>query len=168
MMKIIILEDNRDRQAEMRRCLQDRFHQYEAVIFDEAKEMVAYLEGNLKSALIISLDHDLELVPQPNGKLLDSGTGREVADFLAQRKPACPVIIHTTNSAAGDGMEFLLREAHWETHRVHPYGDLEWISGAWLRTLRNAVVASARPRAQKEKNGQGPGIRASGSLNPDS
>ncbi len=148
MMKIIILEDNYDRQAEMRRCLQDRFHQYEIVFFDEAKEMVAYLESNLASALIISLDHDLELIPQKNGKLLDRGTGREVADSLVQREPACPVIIHTTNSAAGDGMEFLLREARWETHRVHPWGDLEWISSKWLRTLRNAVVASARPRKQ--------------------
>jgi CheY-like chemotaxis protein len=148
MMKIIILEDNHDRQAAMRRCLQDRFHQYETVFFDEAKEMVAYLESNLASALIISLDHDLELIPQQNGKLLDRGTGREVANFLVQREPSCPVIIHTTNSAAGDGMEFLLREAQWETHRVHPWGDLEWVSGPWLRTLRNAVVASARPRKQ--------------------
>jgi NAD+-processing family protein with receiver domain len=132
-------------------CLRDRFHQYESVFFDQAKEMLAYLETNLPSALIISLDHDLELLPQHNGKLLDPGTGRDVANFLATQPPSCPIIIHTTNSAAGDGMEFLLRDAHWETHRVHPWGDLEWISTQWLRTLRNAVVASARPPKQAKK-----------------
>ena len=102
MMKIVVLEDNHERQAEMGRCLRDRFHQYEIVFFDGAKEMIAYLEKSLPDVIAISLDHDLELTLQ-DGKLLDRGTGREVADFLARRKPSCPVIIHTTNSAAGDG-----------------------------------------------------------------
>ena len=134
----------------MNDCVHDRFHQYETVFFDDARKMRAYLETQLRGALIISLDHDLVAKPQHNGESLDPGTGREVADFLAMRTPSCPIINHTTNSAAGDGMEFLLREAHWETHRVHPWGDLEWISSQWFRTLRNAIVASARPR-QKSK-----------------
>jgi CheY-like chemotaxis protein len=148
MLKILILEDNADRQSEMRSCLRDRFYQYDLAFFDDAKQMVTYLETNLSGALVISLDHDLDSKHQSNGKAVDPGTGRAVADFLAQHTPVCPVIIHTTNSAAGDGMEFMLREAHWETHRVHPFGDLEWIPTKWLRTLRNAVVASAKPRAK--------------------
>lgn len=151
MMKILILEDNADRRSAMQSCLRGRFHQYESVFLADAGEMWTYLENNLAMALIISLDHDLELGPQHNGKPNDPGTGRDVADFLAQQQPTCPIIIATTNSAAGDGMEFLLREAHWETHRVHPWGDLEWISTQWFRTLRNAIVASARPR---QKNTQ--------------
>ena len=70
----------------------------------------------------------------------------EVADFLASQPPSCPIVIATTNSAAGDGMEFRLREAQWKTYRVHPCGDLKWITGQWFRTLRNAIVGSARPR----------------------
>lgn len=151
MMKILILEDNQDRRSAMQACLRDRFHQYETVFFENAKEMEAFLETNLSTALIISLDHDLELLAEHNGTILDPGTGRDVADFLATQPPSCPIIIHTTNSAAGDGMEFMLREAHWETHRVHPWGDLEWIQAQWLRTLRNAVVGSARPRKQAKK-----------------
>jgi CheY-like chemotaxis protein len=148
MMKILILEDNADRQLAMQRCLRDRFHQYEFVFFDDAKKMLVFLEKNLDCALIISLDHDLEPKLQHNGQSVDPGTGRDVADFLARQAPACPVIIHTTNSAAGDGMEFLLRDAHWQTHRVFPWGDLEWIASQWLPTVRNAVVASAKPRTK--------------------
>ena len=109
--------------------------------------MLAFLATNLASVLIISLDHDLVPKPQRNGTSVDPGTGRGVADFLALQTPSCPIIIATTNSAAGDGMEFLLRDAHWETHRVHPWGDLEWISSQWSRTLRNAIVGSARARS---------------------
>jgi CheY-like chemotaxis protein len=146
MMKIIILEDDERRRTAMQDCLTDRFHQYEIDFFANANEMRTFLATNLATALVISLDHDLEPRPQHNGKPLDPGTGREVADFLAQQSPVCPVIIATTNSAAGDGMEFLLKEAHWQTHRVYPWGDLEWIPTQWLRTVRNAVVASAQPR----------------------
>src|ERR1043165_2326030 len=144
-MKILILEDNLDRQDAMRDCLPDRFYQYETFLFNDAREMRAYLETDLLSALAISLDHDLELKPDPNGILVDTGTGRDVADFLALHSPCCPIIIATTNSTAGDGMEYMLREAHWETHRVYPWGDLEWISTQWLRTLSNVIGASAKP-----------------------
>src|SRR5258708_5473418 len=109
-MKILILEDNLDRQATMERCLRDRFNQYQHVFFDNAKEMRMFLEAELPEALIISLDHDLEINSKDNGKAIDPGTGREIADFLAQRQPSCPVIVATTNSVAGDGMEFALQE----------------------------------------------------------
>ncbi|MBI2805156.1 MAG: response regulator [Planctomycetes bacterium] len=145
-MKILILEDNDARALAMQELLRDRFHPYDAVVFDDANEMLAFLRKNLASALLICLDHDLEMKPSKNGKMHDPGTGREVADFLAQNDPICPVIIHTTNSAAGDGMEFLLREAGWETHRVQPFNDLEWIATQWFRTVRNAIVGTARPR----------------------
>lgn len=146
MLKIIILEDNAERRLAMAACVRDRFHQYEAIFFDRPDNMLAFLESNLSSALAISLDHDMELLPEADGKLADSGTGRQIAEFLASQVPCCPVIIHTSNAAAGDAMEFLLREARWQTHRVHPWGDMDWISGPWFRALRDAIVASARPR----------------------
>jgi CheY-like chemotaxis protein len=144
-MKILILEDNVDRQAAMQACLRDRFYQYEHVFFDDTKKMLAHLEADLSDSLIISLDHDLEIRSKRNGKAVDPGSGRDIANFLDDKAPTCPVIIATTNSAAGDAMEFALREAHWQTHRVHPWGDLEWITTQWFRTLRDAIVGSARP-----------------------
>src|SRR5262245_1418816 len=150
MLKILILEDNEDRRSAMRGCLQHRFHQYESVFFADANEMLAYLDAKLGDTLLISLDHDLEMLDSKNGKLEDPGTGRVVADYLASKSPSCPVIVATTNTHAGDGMEFLLRDADWNVHRVHPYGDMEWISTAWFKTVRKAIVASAKPRKEME------------------
>src|SRR5438132_5373899 len=104
-MKIAILEDNIDRQEVMRAYLTDRFYMYDICIFDDASEMITFLHEHLTDTLVISLDHDLELKPGPKGRCLDPGTGREVADYLATKEPACPVNIHTTNSQAAAGME---------------------------------------------------------------
>jgi hypothetical protein len=143
-MKIVILEDNAERQAAMLDCLQDRFHQFEKRFFACAAEMVAYLKDNLAQTMAISLDHDLDVMSTPAGETLDCGTGRIVADFLAQHPPKCPVIIHTTNSSAACGMEMVLQDAGWKTFRVYPYGDLEWIATTWFQTMRRAIVGSVK------------------------
>jgi CheY-like chemotaxis protein len=149
--KIVILEDNAERRLAMQDCLQDRFYQFEARFFDEPAAMIDYLRTHLPETAVIGLDHDLELKPGPDGKLKDPGTGREVADFLARQPPTCPVVIHTTNSAAATGMEMALREARWETHCVSPYGDLEWIPTQWFRTIRRAVVG---PTTGRQRSGR--------------
>jgi hypothetical protein len=152
-MKIAILEDNQDRQAVMRAWLADRFYQYDARIFDEAGEMIRFLDEHLADTLVISLDHDLELKPGPRGRPVDPGTGREVADFLAGKEPVCPVIIHTTNAQAAVGMEMVLRGGRWQTRRVVPFNDLEWVATHWFPAIRRAIVGPVRkqgpPRSQR-------------------
>ncbi len=140
--KILILEDNPERKAAMQKCLQDRFYQFEVVFFDTAKAMLGYCEKHLSEAILLVLDHDLELLPPVNGKCIDPGTGRQVADYLAGKKPVCPVVIHTSNGPAGDGMEMVLRDARWITHRVVPADDLEWVPTTWFRTVRRAIVGA--------------------------
>lgn len=142
-LKIAILEDNGGRQACMQDCLADRFHQYEVRLFDAADEMIAFLVESLRDTLVVSLDHDLELKEGHQGKVIDPGTGRDVADYLAQQAPACPVVIHTSNSAAAAGMEMVLQDAGWATHRVVPFDDLKWIESEWFRTMRRAIVGQA-------------------------
>lgn len=137
---IAILEDDSDRQAAMADCLEDRFPQYPIRFFATAAEMIWHLRRNLSDVIVIGLDHDLELVPIVGKSLLDPGSGRIVADYLASVAPVCPVVIHTTNAPAGDGMEAILQDAGWATSRVTPYGDLQWIPEVWLRAMRDAVV----------------------------
>jgi CheY-like chemotaxis protein len=149
-MKIAILEDNAERSAIMRDCLEDRFHQYETRFFDDVAEMIAFLDENLRDTIVLSLDHDLELKPGKAGRWIDPGTGRDLADYLAQRPPTCPVIIHTTNSVAAEGMELVLHDAGWTTHRVIPMEGNEWIPGPWFRSIRKAIVGSASPRRPKK------------------
>jgi len=139
-MKIAVLEDNPERSSVMRRCLNDRFYEYELRFFDDASDMKAFLETNLPDTLLICPDHDLELKQLPTGEVMDPGTGRDIADFLSARAPVCPVVIHTTNSPAAEGMESVLKESHWKTYRVLPFNDLEWIPTDWFRTVRRAIV----------------------------
>src|SRR4051812_43312889 len=97
-MKIVILEDNAERRDIMRACLADRFYSFDAHFFDDAGEMIRFLETQLFDTLVISLDNDLELKPTPDGRCTDPGEGRQVAEFLAQQTPVCPVIVATTNT----------------------------------------------------------------------
>ncbi|MCI0742537.1 MAG: hypothetical protein L0Y72_26185 [Gemmataceae bacterium] len=143
-MKIVILEDNEARQQKMRESLADRLHTYEPVIFAKPKEMVQFLGQHLAEVIAISLDHDLELVPDRNG-WVDPGNGREIADYLSTKSPSCPVVIHTTNSQAAAGMELVLNEAGWTTLRVAPFGDTEWIPSAWLKAMRRVILDRATP-----------------------
>jgi CheY-like chemotaxis protein len=148
-LKIVILEDNKDRQKVMADCLADRFHQYERRFFETSSEAIRFLDQHLSETIVIALDHDLELKEAQQGQLVDGGTGREVADFLASKSPVCTVLIHSTNSAAVQGMEMVLQEAHWETKRIIPWGDLEWIPSQWLRAIRQAILDSAREKIEK-------------------
>lgn len=140
-LSLAILEDEDDRRRAMADCFQDRFPQYPIRFFATAAEMIWYLQRHRSELIAIALDHDLELVPITDRENLDSGTGRNVADFLATVAPTCPVVIHTTNEHAGFAMEETLRQAGWPTSRVVPYGDLEWISEVWFRVIRDAIVA---------------------------
>jgi len=139
-MKIVILEDNADRQAIMRKCLADRFYTFETRIFDNAAEAIAYLRKHLAETLVIALDHDLEMKLGKHGRLVDPGTGREVADYLATQEPTCPVILHSTNTDAVSGMLGVLKDAGWRTKRVGPFEDMSWIESDWFFEVRRAIV----------------------------
>lgn len=141
-MKILILEDNDERQHAMRECLQDRFGQYELRFFKSATEMIDAIKNHLNETLVISLDHDLEMISEENGKLVDPGDGRDVSDYLSRQVPLCPVVIHSTNSSAVVDMEMVLQESDWTVSTVAPYGDLEWIEESWFPAMRHAIVRS--------------------------
>jgi hypothetical protein len=144
-MAIAILEDNAERRDVMSACLRDRFPQYRHCVFTSADGIIRFLEEELANTVAICLDHDLDLIEGANGRCIDPGTGRDVADFLAARTPVCPVVVHTTNAVAAVGMESALTDAGWVIRRVVPYGDLDWIGETWLRAVRDAIVAAAVP-----------------------
>jgi len=141
-MTIAILEDNEDRIRVMSDCLADKFPFFQRRFFRSAPEASAWLERNLTTVICLALDHDLEPVPG-SAPEYDPGTGRDVADFLAQRQPQCPVIVHSTNVPAAMGMELVLTDAGWSITRVTPYNDVEWIAASWLPAVREAIVQSA-------------------------
>jgi hypothetical protein len=112
---------------------------------------IDYLKAHWDEIPAISLDHDMELIPGDEGRWFDPGLGREVADYLVGQKPCFSIVIHTTNSLAGDGMEAALRDAGWTVYRVIPFDDTAWIMTAWRKAIRKAVLDSARPKEFVEK-----------------
>lgn len=129
---IVILEDDPDRTRELCGCLHDRFATHGVVVFDNAPDIIEWLRDHLEEAVLICLDHDLGPNRLRGGEVCDPGTGRDVVDYLADRRPCCPVVIHTTNSLAVPGMTMALEDTGWSWSRVVPYNDLEWVRGEWI------------------------------------
>jgi hypothetical protein len=137
---IVILEDNAERQAIMRACLEEHFAAFASRFFDDAAEMIHFLDANLAETIAIALDNDLEMKTGRDGRCVDPGEGRQVAEFLAGRAPVCPVVIHTTNANAADAMTEVLTTAGWKTRRVVPFDDMNWIATDWFAAMRRAIV----------------------------
>jgi hypothetical protein len=133
---ILILEDNDERIAAFQKAVAALGSDFEVKIWRDAPSMIAECGQFLATAVLISLDHDLN--PQP-GSTCDPGTGLGVARFLAERRPACPVIIHTTNGDRGESMHNELRFAEWISQRVGPFGN-DWIETIWINKAREFLA----------------------------
>ena len=106
--------------------------------------MTAELERHLHGAQLISLDHDL-YKDSPSDP--DPGSGRVVADYLSKCKPACPVIVHSTNTDAAWGMHNALRAAGWMVELVHHLSQPKWIEELWLPTATRLIAAHREARS---------------------
>ncbi len=144
-MRVLILEDNRDRRIAMMGRLINRFPFLKIEFFDVSAAMIEFMKSeNLEDVALISLDHDLELIEGIPGQWTDPGTGLDVAKWLSKLpEPLCPVIVQTTNSPAGDKMMHSLEKAKWNTFRVYPHHDLAWVDTDWFPIVRNAIVKFA-------------------------
>ena len=121
----------------MRTCLAEILP-VEAIFFEKSREMIAWLGQHLGEVVFISLDHDLPL-RDADGRSIDCGTGREVADYLASMPPTCPVIVHSSNDVCAAGMFFALKDAGWPCSRVYPCNDTAWIGAAWAEQVRRYI-----------------------------
>ena len=85
-MRALILEDNRDRRVAMIGRLAERFPFLHGAFFDESEKMIDFMKSDqLQDIVMISLDHDLELIPGSEGDWIDPGTGLDVARWLSKR-----------------------------------------------------------------------------------
>jgi hypothetical protein len=137
---IAILEDERNRLDAMARCLAALPDEFEPVTFDRADAMITWLDEHLNRVALISLDHDLPLIARPDGRVEDFGTGRMVADWLAEQTPVCPVIVHTSNENAAPGMIRVLTDGGWTYFRVYPHDDCAWVATAWVDAVRRSLT----------------------------
>ena len=75
------------------------------------RNLIRDLLDRLASASLISLDCDL-LPARESGD--DPGSGLNVCEFLARRRPSCPVLLHTSNYIKVWSMMNELAFAKWD------------------------------------------------------
>ncbi len=139
MKTILILEDNDERIAAFRKTVTALGDGFELKVWQDAPSMIAECEAFFPNTALISLDHDLNPMP---GATADPGTGLDVAKFLADFLPACPVLIHSSNTDRAYSMQNELRFSHWVVDRVGPIGT-DWIETSWLRKVREMIAGQS-------------------------
>tara|TARA_R110002072_G_scaffold265161_1_gene424074 strand:+ start:159 stop:599 length:441 start_codon:yes stop_codon:yes gene_type:complete len=134
---VAILEDDERRRAAFLTYLEG----HEVQLFNRAPRMLAWLKEHLSECTLISLDNDLFLVDEGSeGASEDPGEGREVADWLGEQTPACPVLVHSSNHMAAYSIRNSLHFGGWEQARVTPFSDLDWVELSWAPKVR-AILA---------------------------
>jgi CheY-like chemotaxis protein len=131
-LRVLLLEDNSERVAEMGDVLAELAIDVTIRLSDNALDFIESLDQELPLADLVLLDHDLGPSRQVGGTRVDPGDGRDVVAALCARKPCCPVIIHSTNVPAAFSMESDLRSSGWNVSAIVPYCDLVWVREAWL------------------------------------
>lgn len=135
MKTILILEDNDERIAAFQKAVAALGDGFDLRFWRDAPSMMAGCEACFPTAALISLDHDLNPMP---GATEDPGTGVDVARFLGDFMPVCPVIIHSSNTDHVYSMLNELRFASWIVDRLDPIG-ADWIETTWLRCVRRCL-----------------------------
>lgn len=136
MKTILILEDNDERIAAFQKTVAALGDGFELKVWRDAPSMIAECEAFFPTTALISLDHDLN--PMAGAKV-DPGTGVDVARFLGDFMPVCPVLIHSSNTDRVYSMHNELRFAGWMADRVGPIGT-DWIETSWLRGARRLLT----------------------------
>ncbi len=135
MKTILLLEDNDERIAAFQQAVAALGADFELKVWRDAPSMIAECEPFFPTTVLISLDHDLNPMP---GATVDPGTGVDVARFLGDVMPVCPVLIHSSNTDRVYSMHNELRFAGWMVDRVGPIGT-NWIETSWLRTAKRLL-----------------------------
>src|SRR5262245_50030208 len=132
MKTVLILEDNDERIAAFQEAAARFGKNFTLKVWRDAPSMIAECEEFFPTAALISLDHDLSPAPDAT---VGPGTGLEVAQFLGDFLPVCPVLVHSSNVDRVYSMLNELRFAGWTADRVEPHGS-DWIRSSWPQAAR--------------------------------
>ena len=136
---ILILEDDEDRVRGFHDSIVAWNPEFRLRVWHTAPSMIRECGDYFDCACLFSLDHDLN--PRPDATE-DPGCGLDVASFLCQRAPFCPVLLHSSNYERVWSMHNEFRFAGWPVDRVGPIGN-DWIPTLWLPKIKSLLSKSA-------------------------
>lgn len=136
--KLLILEDTPARIAGFKQAIQASLHDIQPMIADTASYFKSLVTEHLSETFAISLDHDLH----PPG-VVDAGDGMQIAQWLSDLKPACPIIIHTSNGEQGRRMHGVLEASRCDIRLAGAIGE-DWIDRDWIVEI-TAAYRQANP-----------------------
>ncbi len=142
--KVLMLEDDAERVERFNAVLLSIAPALDLIVWDTAHRMIAEVDELLDDARFISLDHDLYTESDT-----DPGDGLDVAKFLADQPPHCPVIIHTTNSPRAVYMTGALELEGWQVARVVPLGE-DWIEQDWRHVVMQVLSGEEKFDPQED------------------
>jgi hypothetical protein len=132
---ILILEDSEERIVAFTRAVVTLGSEYSLKLWQDAPTMISECVGCLGDACLISLDYQLARRPDFKG---DPGNGLQVAEFLCNEKPVCPVIIHTSAYDRRWSMYDALSSAKWNVHVIAPLAPY-WIRDSWTALAKQLI-----------------------------
>jgi hypothetical protein len=138
---LLMLEDNPERLEQFADVLRTLDSELPLRVWHDAHAMIREAGPLLSSAVLISLDHDLDAKPGDS----DPGDGYMVAQWLVTQPIVRPVIIHTSNRERASWMAGAFDLAGWCHYRVAPLGD-DWVELDWRRVVRRLVHKARRAR----------------------
>lgn len=134
----LILEDDPERVTRFTKNLRVMSPDLGVICWRSAKKMIGEVDALLPYARLISLDHDLYPVA---GDTEDPGDGLDVAKHLAERKPACPIIIHSSNGDRARMMAGEFELAGCPVKMIAPLGS-DWIEAYWAMAVEKLLDQS--------------------------
>ena len=112
--------------------------------------VVDWLEKDLESTALISLDDDMGARRVELGELLDPGTMAEVATQIAKYQACCPVVLNTSGEQVKRLSEILM-SARWDAYWAKPTGG-DWLKQDWLYAVKRALRRTKARHPRKAAN----------------
>jgi ADP-ribosylglycohydrolase len=133
---ILILESRQECIAGFQKAVAELGDDSQLRTWRDARSMIAQCAECFPNTALISLDYELNQ-SQPDAAI-ELGTGLDVAGFLGDFLPVCPVVIHSSNTDGASSILKELRTARWTVEQIAPFGT-DWIERRWLRRVRELV-----------------------------
>ena len=134
MQTIHILDNRDDCNARLQKAVSALGGDLQLRFWPNGNSLIAGCAEWFPNAAVLSLNCE----PDPRGETVVTGTALDLARFIGDFPPVCPVVIHSSNAEGARAIIKELRSAHWMAEHIAPLG-ADWIERRWLSRVRTLL-----------------------------